>query len=190
MTESPSAGNGLLNRRRLLQMGSAVGVGAILSPVAAEEPWLRRPGAPSSDYGQPSHRAHLVRERVNAHPFGPAAGSSSTPLQSLNGTITPNSLHFERHHSGAKRVRIDSLAHEMRAMGRLSIVTRRRTWSTQPRFFCRDRRENRTDSNRRAHLQQSPAVQKAVTGRRRFGHEGRSPYTVARCISRGISPWS
>ncbi len=115
MTESPSAGNGLLNRRRLLQMGSAVGVGAILSPVVAKEPWLSRPGAPSSDYGQPSHRAHLVRERVNAHPFGPAAGSSSTPLQSLNGTITPNSLHFERHHSGIPD--IDPARHTLTIFG-------------------------------------------------------------------------
>ena len=115
MTESSSAGNGLLKRRQLLQMGSALGVGAILSPVAAEEPWRSQPGAPSSDYGQPSHRAHLQRERVNAHPFGPAAGSSSTPLQSLNGTITPNSLHFERHHSGIPD--IDPARHTLTIFG-------------------------------------------------------------------------
>src|SRR5262245_53028407 len=30
----------------------------------------------------------------------PGAGASRTPLQSLEGTITPNGLHFERHHNG------------------------------------------------------------------------------------------
>lgn len=36
-------------------------------------------------------------------PFGavaPGTGASFTPLQSLDGTITPNGLHFERHHNG------------------------------------------------------------------------------------------
>ncbi len=96
MTKTQVAANGLLSRRHLLKIGAA----GIALPVMASEPWMQVPGIPASDYGRPARYADLKRERVNAHPFGPAAGSSSTPLQNLNGTITPNSLHFERHHSG------------------------------------------------------------------------------------------
>ena len=34
------------------------------------------------------------------NPIYPGGGSSRSPLQHLQGTITPNSLHFERHHAG------------------------------------------------------------------------------------------
>lgn len=112
MTKARVAANGLLNRRHLLKIGAA---GTLALPVMAAEPWMKVPGAPTSAYGEPSRFARLQRERVNAHPYGPAAGSSSTPLQHLNGTITPNSLHFERHHSGIPD--IDPARHRLTVFG-------------------------------------------------------------------------
>ncbi len=97
---APVAGNGLLSRRQWLSLGGAAAAGSVLTPVLAAEPWMTRPGTPPGEYGEPSRFARLQREGINSHPLGIAAGSSSTPLQALNGTITPNSLHFERHHSG------------------------------------------------------------------------------------------
>ncbi len=108
-------GNGLLSRRRLLQLGTGATTAALMTPVLANEDWMTRPGAPASDYGSPSRFASLKRERINAAPFGPEAGSSSTPLQMLNGTITPNALHFERHHSGIPD--IDPSRHQLTVFG-------------------------------------------------------------------------
>jgi sulfane dehydrogenase subunit SoxC len=117
MKTPPVAGNGLLNRRKLLQLGSAAAASGVLAPVTASEPWLTKPGIPASPYGEPSGHGRLVRERINSAPFGPEAGSSSTPLQSLNGTITPNSLHFERHHSGIPD--IDPDRHQLTIFGQV-----------------------------------------------------------------------
>ena len=94
------AGGGILNRRALLR-ASGVGLAAgILAPGHTAEDWMMRGGEAPGSYGSQSDFAGLQRERVGGHTFGAGAGSSSTPLQKLNGTITPNSLHFERHHSG------------------------------------------------------------------------------------------
>jgi sulfane dehydrogenase subunit SoxC len=103
MTEKV-AGKGLLHRRGLLKATGAGLTGGILmpimSPVQAAQEWLTKSGVPMDEYGAPSRFAQLKRVKIGGHPYAPGAGSSSTPLESLNGTITPNSLHFERHHSG------------------------------------------------------------------------------------------
>ena len=112
MTETRIAANGLLSRRHLLKAGA---IGTLALPIMASEPWMKSPGQPTSEYGEPSRFARLQRERINAHPYGPAAGSSSTPLQLMNGTITPNSLHFERHHSGIPN--IDPAQHHLTIFG-------------------------------------------------------------------------
>ena len=39
-----------------------------------------------------------------ANPLYPGGGASRTPLHQLRGTITPNGLHFERHHAGVPDV--------------------------------------------------------------------------------------
>ncbi|MEM9743725.1 MAG: sulfite dehydrogenase [Pseudomonadota bacterium] len=125
MDENASAANGLLNRRGLLTLGSAAGASALLTPVLGhassvaqargDEPWRSGSGTPPSAYGAEPAIAALKRERVSGHPFGPAAGSSSTPLQLLNGTLTPNGLHFERHHSGIPA--IDAERHRLTVHG-------------------------------------------------------------------------
>jgi sulfane dehydrogenase subunit SoxC len=64
--------------------------------------WMLTPGTPMRGYGQPSKFEEPVKRFV-AQPYGPVApgvGPSFTPLESLNGTITPSGLHFERHHNG------------------------------------------------------------------------------------------
>ncbi len=92
--------NGLIHRRDLLKAGSIGLIAGSATPVMAREPWMTGPGQPMSGSGESSRYVSLAREQVGAHAFGPGAGSSSSPLQHLNGTITPSRLHFERHHSG------------------------------------------------------------------------------------------
>ena len=101
-----TAGNGLLDRRALL-VGASLGGAAAMAPrpgFGAEElsveRWMREPGAPFVGYGQPSRFEAKVARTFASAPGTTDTGASRTPLQRLNGTITPNGLHFERHHSG------------------------------------------------------------------------------------------
>lgn len=100
---SPVAGNGLLDRRFFLKAGAASSA-ALLSAAAysSERPaWMRVPGAPMSESGAPSeHEAHLRRTAIGSQQGTTGAGASRTPLELLDGIITPSRLHFERHHSG------------------------------------------------------------------------------------------
>lgn len=99
----PVAGNGLLDRRFFLKAGVAGGA-ALMSAQAcsADRPaWMRAPGAPMSENGAPSeHEAHVKRYEISSRPGTTGAGVSRTPLELLDGIITPSRLHFERHHSG------------------------------------------------------------------------------------------
>jgi len=104
----PVAGNGLLHRRALLGSGiifaGALGTGALSTGAAAErltEPeWSLEPGAVTPPLQTPSkYEKNVVRNLSN--PKGePRTQHARTPHQSLNGTITPNSLHFTILHSG------------------------------------------------------------------------------------------
>src|SRR4051812_14427579 len=98
------AGNGLLDRRALLRAGAAisgaaaVGVGAGANGAAAEpiplEPWRTEPGSVIPAYGQPSPFEKAV-VRTLTNPKGEGRGSGArTPHHLLNGTITPNGLHY------------------------------------------------------------------------------------------------
>ncbi len=55
----------------------------------------KMPGFPTSARGSRSPFVSPART-----PVGEIAGSSLTPLQDMEGTITPSDLHFERHHAG------------------------------------------------------------------------------------------
>ena len=110
-TLEPVAGNGLLHRRLFLTGGAAtLGAGALglltARPVTAAPPpevpeWMKAPGAPLSGYGQRSRFEEGVQRYVATPAAGTTgAGASRTPLERLSGMITPNALHFERHHSG------------------------------------------------------------------------------------------
>jgi sulfane dehydrogenase subunit SoxC len=113
----PIAGNGLLPRRAFLGALGAATAGGIVTPVFAAGglPAPRLPGPPPSARGEPAPGARLERENPSGHPYGPGAGASSTPLQSLNGTLTPNALHFERHHSGIPD--LDAASHRITLHG-------------------------------------------------------------------------
>lgn len=110
------AGNGLLHRRVFLAQGAAlVGSGLTLlsaQPVAAEPlvvpPWMKAPGTHMSAYGQPSKHESATQRVVGGTPNVVGSGVSFTPHHRLHGTITPNSLHFERHHSGVPDIDPDT----------------------------------------------------------------------------------
>ena len=114
------AGNGLLSRRHLLGMGLG-GMAAVAGNklMAAEAPltfslpaWSTRPGPGASPYGDRAPASsHIQRQSGNPNPTYPGGGASRSPLQYLQGTITPNSLHFERHHSGVPA--IDPARHKL-----------------------------------------------------------------------------
>src|SRR3984957_11209631 len=104
----PVAGNGLLHRRALLRNGAmfagALGSGTYLNRAAAEalpEPeWTLYPGEVTPVLQKPSRFESAV-VRTLSNPKGePRTQHARTPLQMLNGTITPNSLHFTILHSG------------------------------------------------------------------------------------------
>lgn len=119
-TLEKAAGNGLLHRRHLLGLGlgglGAAAAGRVLgaeNTLQFEIPaWSRQPGPGPSAYGQPSpHTGHIGRLAGNPDPFYPGGGASRSPLHQLQGTITPNSLHFERHHAGIPA--IDPAGHQL-----------------------------------------------------------------------------
>jgi sulfane dehydrogenase subunit SoxC len=96
-------------RRFLVQSAALVGgaTSATLSPPAAAQelagqPWERVYGAAFTGYGQPSKfEAPIVRHV--ARPYGdlaPGSGAALSPIESLEGIITPSSLHNIRSHSG------------------------------------------------------------------------------------------
>jgi sulfane dehydrogenase subunit SoxC len=93
-----------LSRRDLLA-GAALTAGSVLIPVPAgvapQQP-AAAPQDPSSVPGGPTS-AMSPRSTFEAPartPTGALAGSSLSPLHQLTGSITPNDLLFERHHSG------------------------------------------------------------------------------------------
>src|SRR5436190_14170409 len=102
--EDVVAGGGLLHRRLFLaQTAGLAGVTLLRAqPAAAQQDvpgWIKAPGQPLSGYGDRS--PYEKAERLVAPvPGTTGSGSSRTPLEQLEGIITPSSLHFERHHSG------------------------------------------------------------------------------------------
>src|SRR6266480_3777917 len=106
----PVAGNGLLDRRALLGRGimfaGAVSTGVGSSPTTAaadplrDDPWTLETGAITPALQTPS-RFETDVVRILSNPNGePRTSHARTPHHLLNGTITPNSLHFSINHSG------------------------------------------------------------------------------------------
>jgi sulfane dehydrogenase subunit SoxC len=102
------AGNGLLDRRSLLRGGAAFAAamtGYVLSDSAAaqqfaDDPWSVSAGSLLTEYGVPARFEKNVA-RTLSNPKGEARTSHArTPHHLLNGTITPNGLHFIISHSG------------------------------------------------------------------------------------------
>ncbi|MBI2906808.1 MAG: sulfite dehydrogenase [Chloroflexi bacterium] len=92
----------LFTRREALAgaagVAAAAALGKLVSAQQVPEDTTKVPGVPTSAYGWPSSFERLARAPVST-PF-----TSFTPLQHLNGIITPSGLHFERHHNGVPQV--------------------------------------------------------------------------------------
>src|SRR5438552_1174321 len=87
------------SRRHILRIGAAAMGGGLLAEqklLALETPGAL--GAPLGPYGDRSPYEKAVRWTRPSKT--PETGSSFTPLQDSVGTLTPSSLHYERHHSG------------------------------------------------------------------------------------------
>lgn len=111
---APVAGNGLLDRRLFLGAAFAAGAASIVRPALAAsdaEPWRHAPGNGFSNYGQPSPHERDVIRWVSTTSGAPTNGISWCPLQDLDGIITPNGLHYERHHNGVPA--IDPAVHRL-----------------------------------------------------------------------------
>lgn len=131
------AANGLLHRRFLFGSGLAaagtvlVGSGEALAaanPGRASPPTMLVPGATFRGYGMPAKSEEAVQRGIG-RPYGalaPNTGASNTPLHRLEGTITPNGLHFERHHNGVPD--IDVATHRLAIHG---LVERPLTFSVE-----------------------------------------------------------
>lgn len=114
-------------RRRFLQatvawttatVGARSAMASGAGPASGGAAAPRVPGAPPTRYGAPSpFEAAIGRVGFVSMPGAPASGASRTPLEQLEGTITPSALHFERHHSGVPE--IDPAAHRLVIRGRV-----------------------------------------------------------------------
>lgn len=103
------AANGLIHRRAFLTGGAALAAamtGYTLSDTLAaqqlaDEAWSTKPGVPIPEYGVPSSFEKPV-SRTLSNPKGePRTQHARTPHHLINGTFTPNGLHFVISHSGA-----------------------------------------------------------------------------------------
>ncbi|AGK58061.1 oxidoreductase molybdopterin binding protein [Hyphomicrobium denitrificans 1NES1] len=128
---TPIAGGGLLDRRLLLKSG-VVFVAAASSPTCfahagtgdpqqdanwADPPWLHQTGGPFSGYGTPSKYEKYVVRNIGGNRAPAGDGVSWTPLEYLEGIVTPSGLHFERHHNGVPD--IDPKQHRLVIHGRV-----------------------------------------------------------------------
>lgn len=92
-----------VSRRAVIAGAAVVAGGALLKKV----PFVEPQGTPQAPHpsampgtGTSAQSARSTFEHPARTPVGVLTGSSLTPLQDLTGTITPNDLVFERHHSG------------------------------------------------------------------------------------------
>lgn len=115
-----AAKKGGFDRRALLRAGAlaagmasiGAGIAGAAESVGADTPeWMKTPGRSFSTYGMPSKWQEKVQRAFTVLPGRPGTGASRTPLHLLEGTITPNGLHFERHHNGVPD--IDPSHHEL-----------------------------------------------------------------------------
>jgi sulfane dehydrogenase subunit SoxC len=123
------------SRRKFLQAGTAT-VGALAATAitsvrgaeaapAAGDPngppnipeWMKQPGADvgSQTYGTPSPFEKKVIRNVPKNLKQYTSASSRTPLQELDGIITPNGVFYERHHGGIPE--IDPAQHRLMIHG-------------------------------------------------------------------------
>src|SRR5947209_17504647 len=104
------AGNGLLHRRALLGGGiifagaMTAGAAGSLTAAAAEpltdDPWSKGPGTVTPVLQQRSRFEDKVVRTLSNPDGAPRTQHARAPLHLLNGTVTPNPLHFTILHTG------------------------------------------------------------------------------------------
>src|SRR5450755_621215 len=124
-----------LSRRQILGEGSALLAGALASGVAGQQAvaetattnadnlppnvpeWMKAPGDPmgSQLYGTPSPFEKNVVKNISKKLPQYISAAGRTPLQDLDGIITPNGLFYERHHGGVPT--IDPAQHRLMLHG-------------------------------------------------------------------------
>jgi len=133
MTDDDSAASPP-SRRELLRAGGAIIGGTVAgsfagaaqaettAPQANNLPpdvpeWMKVPGAPmgSEPYGTPSVYEKGVVRNISKTLKQYISASGRTPLQDLDGIITPNGLFYERHHGGVPT--IDPAQHRLMVHG-------------------------------------------------------------------------
>jgi sulfane dehydrogenase subunit SoxC len=129
MTEVTDKDAEAATRRRFLRDGGVALSGAILgggaSAVTAKADnlppeipeWMKAPGAPmgSQPYGTPSPFENSVVKNISKNLKQYISAAGRTPLQELDGIITPNGLFYERHHGGVPT--IDPAQHRLMLHG-------------------------------------------------------------------------
>lgn len=106
--------------RVLAAAGTAAGI--VQSAHAAEPESWKSAGGDFSNYGVPGADQQDVIRWISANPAVPGEGVSWSPLHELEGSITPNGLHFERHHNGVPRVDTDSWSLQLRGKVRQPLA--------------------------------------------------------------------
>jgi len=111
-TLEPVAGNGLIDRRALLgrgmvlagAMSTGIGPASAAAEPLADDPWSLEVGDPMPPYQGPSKfEAKVVRTLSNPN-NEPRNSHARTPHHLLEGTITPNGLHFNINHGGVPNI--------------------------------------------------------------------------------------
>jgi sulfane dehydrogenase subunit SoxC len=121
----------LPSRRRVLRKGAAIGGAALAGAFSVSEAraesagnlppnvpeWMKTPGDPmgSQPYGAPSPFEKNVVKNISKNLKQYISASGRTPLQDLDGIITPNGLFYERHHGGVPT--IDPAQHRLMLHG-------------------------------------------------------------------------
>ncbi|WP_407165006.1 sulfite dehydrogenase [Bradyrhizobium sp. ORS 111] len=119
------------SRRHFLQAGAALAGGSAVAGLGGSSAlaeggsnlppnvpeWMKAPGDPmgSQPYGTPSVHEKGVIKNISKTLTQYISGSGRTPLQELDGIITPNGLFYERHHGGVPT--IDPAEHRLMLHG-------------------------------------------------------------------------
>jgi len=130
-TDETSADTAAPTRRHFLRDGALVGGSVLASGLASTRAqtaaidnlppnvaeWTKTPGEPTGSplYGTPSPFENGVVRNISKTLPQYLSASSRTPLQDLDGIITPNGLFYERHHGGVPT--IDPAQHRLMVHG-------------------------------------------------------------------------
>src|SRR5881296_2363256 len=141
---TPVAGNGLLHRRAFLRGGATLAgamsaytlVQSASAQQLADDPWSLAPGVAVPDYGARSRFEKNVVRTLSNPKAEPRTQHARTPHHLLNGTLTPNGLHFVISHAGTPDIDPDKhrlvirglvkrpLAFTLDALARYPMVSR------------------------------------------------------------------